>query len=113
VDIYVGNLTYDANDGELRELFKQYGNVTSARVVMDRATGRSKGFGFVEMPSREEAQKAIEATNGTDFQGRPLRVNESQPKPRDGGGGGGGGFRGGGGGGGGGGFGGERRSRSW
>ena len=126
MDIYVGNLPYDVNDDELRELFKQHGQVTSARVVMDRMTGRAKGFGFVEMPDRAEAQKAIEATNGTDFQGRPLRVNESQPKPREGGGGGGGGFRGGGGGGGGGfrggggggggggGFdGGGRRSKSW
>lgn len=97
MDIYVGNLPYTAADGDLQKLFEQYGSVTSARVIIDRMSGRSKGFGFVEMPDRTEAQKAIEATNGADFQGRPLRVNESQPRPREerGGGGGGGGGRGG------------------
>ncbi len=96
MDIYVGNLPYAATDNDLQELFANYGTVTSARVIMDRMTGRSKGFGFVEMPERAEADQAIEAINGSDFQGRPLRVNESQPRPRnDGGrrgGGGGGGF---------------------
>ena len=101
MDIYVGNLPYTATDQELQQLFSQYGKVTSARVVMDRDTGRAKGFGFVEMPDRGEAEKAIQATNGQDMGGRALRVNESQPKPRTGGGGGGGygGGRGGGGGG--------------
>lgn len=97
MDIYVGNLSYDSTDDDLKGLFEQHGQVTSVRVVTDRETGRSKGFGFVEMPDQQEAQKAIEAINGNDFQGRPLRVNESQPKPRfDGprGGGGGGGGRG-------------------
>ena len=107
MDIYVGNLPYDVSDSDLQQLFEKYGTVASARVVMDRATGRAKGFGFVEMNDRAEAEKAIAATNGTDMNGRPLRVNESQPKPpRSEGGGGGyrggsGGSRGGGGGGGG------------
>jgi RNA recognition motif-containing protein len=94
MDIYVGNLSYDAVDSDLQELFEKYGTVTSARVIMDRFSGRSRGFGFVEMPDQKEAETAIENTNGQDFQGRPLRVNESQPKPRgDRGGGGGGGRR--------------------
>lgn len=96
MDIYVGNLPYDTTDADLQSLFEKHGKVASARVIMDRETGRAKGFGFVEMPDRAEAQKAIEATNGSDLNGRPLRVNESQPKPRDdrrGGGGGGGGQR--------------------
>ncbi len=86
MDIYVGNLPYKAGDRDLQELFEQYGNVTSARIIMDRATGQSKGFGFVEMPGRDEAQKAIDSLNQYDFMGRKLRVNESQPKPREGGG---------------------------
>ena len=97
MDIYVGNLPYDTTDQELQQLFEQSGRVASARVVMDRDTGRSKGFGFVEMPDRGEAEKAIQTLNGKDMNGRALRVNESQPKPRTGG------PRGGGGGGGGGG----------
>ena len=111
MDIYVGNLAYSTNDESLKEAFSAYGEVTSARVVTDRMTGRSKGFGFVEMPDRTQAQAAIDALNGKELDGRALRVNESQPKPREerrgGGGGGGGGFRGGRGGGGGG----ERRER--
>ena len=83
MDIYVGNLSYKSTDDDLRALFGQYGEVTSARVVTDRVSGRSKGFGFVEMPVEEEAQKAVDAINGHDFQGRPLRVNKSQPKPRE------------------------------
>jgi RNA recognition motif-containing protein len=83
MDIYVGNLSYKTTDDELRGLFAQYGEVTSARVVTERDTGRSKGFGFVEMPNAEEANKAIAATNEQDFQGRRLRVNASQPRPRD------------------------------
>ncbi len=88
MDIYVGNLPYGATDDDLKELFGKYGSVTSARVITDKMSGRSKGFGFVEMANNSEADKAIKETNGTDFQGRPLRVNESQPKPRTGGGGG-------------------------
>ena len=96
MDIYVGNLPYDVSDSDLQQLFEKYGTVASARVVMDRATGRAKGFGFVEMNDRAEAEKAIAATNGYEMNGRPLRVNESQPKPpRSEGGGGGGGYRGG------------------
>lgn len=101
MDIYVGNLPYAATDPDLQELFEQYGKVTSARVILDRMSGRSKGFGFVEMPEQAEAQAAIDALNGADFMGRPVRVNESQPKPRNDRprGGGGGGYGGGGGGG--------------
>ncbi|MBN1673097.1 MAG: RNA-binding protein [Kiritimatiellae bacterium] len=96
MDIYVGNLPYQATDADLQELFEAHGAVTSARVIIDKFSGRSRGFGFIEMPNREEAEKAIAATNDADFMGRRLRVNESQPKPRrdrDGGGGGGGGGR--------------------
>jgi cold-inducible RNA-binding protein len=99
MDIYVGNLSYDAADTDLQQLFQKHGTVTSARVVMDKMSGRNKGFGFVEMPDHAEAEKAIQALNGQDFMGRPLRVNESQPRPRDGGGRGGAGGGGGGGGG--------------
>jgi len=98
MDIYVGNLAYATSDDDLRNLFSSYGSVASARVCMDRMTGRSKGFGFVEMPNSDEAQAAIAAINGRDIDGRALRVNESQPKPREergGGGGGRGGDRGG------------------
>ena len=93
MDIYVGNLAYSTNDESLRVAFSAYGEVTSARVVSDRMTGRSKGFGFVEMPDRTQAQAAIDALNGKELDSRTLRVNESQPKPREerGGGGGGGG----------------------
>ncbi len=101
MDIYVGNLPYEADDQKLQDLFAQHGTVTSARVIMDRMTDRSKGFGFVEMPDKAEANAAISALNEYDMGGRNLRVNESQPKPRDGGGR--GGYGGGGGGGGGGG----------
>jgi len=97
MDIYVGNLPYEADDQKLQELFSQHGTVTSARVIMDKFSGQSRGFGFVEMPDRTEALAAIEATNEQDLMGRNLRVNESQPKPRRDGGnrdGGGGGNRG-------------------
>ncbi len=82
MDIYVGNLAYSTADQDLREHFEQFGQVSSARVITDRETGRSRGFGFVEMPNNDEAEKAIAETNGNDFMGRPLRVNESQPRPR-------------------------------
>jgi RNA recognition motif-containing protein len=114
MDIYVGNLSYQTDDQALRELFEQYGKVTSSRVITDKFSGQSKGFGFVEMPDASEANKAISALNEQDFQGRNLRVNESQPKPRtERGGGGGGGFGGGGGGGGGGRDRGERGGSRW
>lgn len=109
--LYVGNLPYTFRDGELEQAFSQFGTVTSARVMMERDTGRSKGFGFVEMGSPAEAQAAIDGMNGQQHGGRALVVNEARPmEPRSGGfGGGGGGGRGFGGGGGGGGFGGGRR----
>lgn len=83
MDIYVGNLAYATTDEGLRALFEAYGTVTSARVCTDRMSGRSKGFGFVDMPNQEEAQAAVDAINGREVDGRPLRVNESQPKPRE------------------------------
>ena len=104
--LYVGNLSYEVQDRDLQELFAQYGTVTSARVVMDRDTGRSKGFGFVEMSTDAEAEAAISTLNGQEVGGRALTVNEARPKeegsgPRRSGGGGGRGFGGGGYGGGG------------
>jgi hypothetical protein len=116
--LYVGNLPYSVRDGDLEQSFSQFGVVTSAKVMMERDTGRSKGFGFVEMGSDAEAQAAIEGMNGQPMGGRSLVVNEARPMeprrpPRSGGfggGGGGGGYGGGGyGGGGGGGYGGGRR----
>jgi hypothetical protein len=108
--LYVGNLPYSYRDNDLQQAFGQYGNVTSAKVMMERDTGRSKGFGFVEMGSEEEAQAAIRGMNGQQVGGRGLVVNEArpmEPRPRSGGGGGYGGGGGGGyGGGGGGGYGG-------
>ena len=83
MDIYVGNLAYSTTDEGLRALFAAYGTVSSARVCTDRMTGRSRGFGFVEMPNQQEAQAAVDAINGKEVDGRPLRVNESQPKPRE------------------------------
>jgi RNA recognition motif-containing protein len=107
--LYVGNLTFGVTDSELEQLFAAHGTVTSAQVIMDRDTGRSKGFGFVEMGSDQEAQAAAAALNGKDMNGRALTVNEARPK-EGGGGGGRGGYGGGGGGGGGrGGYGGGRR----
>jgi RNA recognition motif-containing protein len=115
--LYVGNLAFSIGDNELKQFFESCGTVVSATVIMDRATGRSKGFGFVEMSSDQEAQAGIAACNGKEVEGRALTVNEARPKtegggPRGGGrsfggGGGGGGGRGFGGGGGGGG------SRRW
>ncbi len=101
--LYVGNLTYDVDSSGLQQLFSAYGTVNSAEVIADRDSGRSKGFGFVEMSSESEAQAAINALNGKDHGGRALTVNEAKPRESRGGGGGGGGGRGGYGGGGGGG----------
>jgi RNA recognition motif-containing protein len=107
--LYVGNLPYNVSSSDLEQLFSQHGTVESAEVISDRMTGRSKGFGFVEMGSDQEAQAAIAALNGQDHAGRPLTVNEAKPREsRGGGGGGGGGGRGGYGGGRGGGGGGRR-----
>lgn len=107
--LYVGGLPYEVTDGQLQELFADHGTVESARVIADKFTGRSRGFGFVEMGSGEEAQKAIDALNNTQLEGRTLVVNEAKPMERRDGGGGGGGGRNGGRGGGGGGGGGRNR----
>ena len=104
--IYVGNLSYEVDSSELQQLFGQHGTVTSAEVVADKMTGRSRGFGFVEMGSDDEAQAAIAALNGQEHGGRALTVNEAKPREDRGGGGGRGGYGGGGGGGGRGGYGG-------
>jgi RNA recognition motif-containing protein len=102
--LYVGNLAYGISDSDLEQMFAAHGTVQSAQVIMDRDTGRSKGFGFVEMGSDQEAQTAIQALNGKEVDGRSLTVNEARPKEGGGGGGGrGGGYGGGRGGGGGGG----------
>lgn len=105
--LYVGNLSFRTTDDDLRNAFEQFGEVSSASVVMDRETGRSRGFGFVEMANEEEGRAAIEALHGKDLDGRNLTVNEARPREAGGGGGrggfGGGGGRGGFGGGGGGG----------
>jgi RNA recognition motif-containing protein len=100
--LYVGNLSYNTTSSDLEQMFSPHGTVTSAEVIQDRETGRSKGFGFVQMGSDAEAQAAIAALNGQQADGRALTVNEAKPRedrPRGGGGGGGGGGYGGGGGG--------------
>jgi RNA recognition motif-containing protein len=110
--LYVGNLSYETTNADLEQMFGAFGSVQSAQVIMDRDTGRSKGFGFVEMSSDAEAQDAIAGLSGKSVGGRNLTVNEAKPREdRGGGGGGGGGGRGGygGGGGGRGGYGGDRR----
>lgn len=96
--LYVGNLPYGVSDSDLQKVFEAHGRVESAQVITDRDTGRSKGFGFVEMGTDQEAQAAIQALNGQDFNGRALTVNEARPREERGGGGGGGGRSGGGGG---------------
>jgi RNA recognition motif-containing protein len=102
MNLYVGNLLFDVAESDLKSLFEPFGQVTEIRLIMDKFSGKSKGFGFVEMPSKEEAQKAIEALNGKDVKGRAMTVNEAKPKVDRGGRGGfGGGGRGGYGGGGG------------
>lgn len=94
--LYVGNLSYDVSNSDLEQMFQAHGQVQSAQVIMDRDTGRSKGFGFVEMANDQEAQAAITALNGKESNGRALTVNEARPREdRGGGGGGGGGSRGG------------------
>ncbi len=111
--LYVGNLSYNVRDDDLQQAFAQYGTVSSAKVMMDRDTGRSKGFGFVEMGSDPEAQAAINGMNGQALDGRAIVVNEARPREERPGGFGGGGSRGGfGGGGGSGGFGGGGGGRS-
>ena len=103
MNIFVGSLPFSLEEAELKGFFEEYGEVTSARIITDKFSGRSKGFGFIEMPNAEEAQKAIEELNGAEVDGRTIVVNESIEKPKDGTrrpGGGGGGFNRGGGGGG-------------
>lgn len=84
MNIYVGNLPYQCREEDLEELFGEFGEVTSARVVMDRETGRSRGFGFVEMASKEEGDTAIEELDGRDYNGRSLKINEARPRPEGG-----------------------------
>jgi len=98
--LYVGNLSYDADQAALETMFAEHGTVESVNVITDRETGRSKGFGFVEMSSDEEAQAAMAALDGKDCGGRAIKVNEARPQTNRGGRGGGGGYGGGGGGGG-------------
>jgi len=101
VRIYVGNLSYQVTDEELRQAFEAFGEVSSANVIMDKFSGQSKGFGFVEMSSKSEADAAISSLNGKELKGRAMNVNEARPRPGpggEGGGGGRGGSRGGGGG---------------
>ena len=93
MNIYCGNLSYDLTEEELRELFGAHGTVDSARIITDKFSGRSKGFGFVEMPDDSEAQAAISALNGKDYKGRDMKVNEARPREERGGRGGGGGGR--------------------
>jgi cold-inducible RNA-binding protein len=80
MNIYVGNLAYSVSDDQLRELFEEFGEVTSARVIMDKMTGKPRGFGFVEIAADSDAQRAIEGLNGRQFSGRALVVNEARPR---------------------------------
>jgi cold-inducible RNA-binding protein len=82
MNIYVGNLPFSSTDADLERVFAEYGQVDSASVIMDRETGRSRGFGFVEMGNNEEARRAISELDGHDMDGRKLRVNEAQPRRR-------------------------------
>ena len=93
LNIYVGNLSFDTGDSELESLFAQYGEVARASVITDRDTGRSRGFGFVEMRNESDGRAAIEALNGQEVGGRQITVNEAKPRASRGGGGGGGGGR--------------------
>ena len=83
MNIYVGNLPYSVTEQDLRELFESCGEVSSANVIIDKFTKRSKGFGFIEMPSQDEAMEAIDKINDQDFQGRNLKVNEAKPRNDD------------------------------
>ena len=80
MNIYVGNASYNVTEGDLKELFEQYGPVNSVKIVKDKFTGKSKGFAFVEMESRESGQQAIDNLDGKEFQGRTLKVNEARPR---------------------------------
>lgn len=83
INIYVGNLSFSADESDLRGLFENYGSVDSAKIISDQFTGRSRGFGFVEMPNREEGLRAIEELDSKEFNGRALKVNEARPRNRD------------------------------
>lgn len=80
MNIYVGNIPYTISDDDLREKFSEFGEVADARIISDRETGRSKGFGFVEMPNKEEAESAISKLDGQDYSGRTIKVNEARPR---------------------------------
>ncbi len=84
MNLYVGNLSYRLSEDQLREAFEEYGNVTSCTIIKDRTTGESKGFGFIEMPERAEAESAINSLNGRDLMGRKLNVNEARPRTEGG-----------------------------
>lgn len=84
-NIYVGNLSYNAQENQLRELFEEFGEVASVRIIKDKFTGNSKGFAFVEMPSSDQASQAINSLNGTEFAGRNLKINEARPRENNGG----------------------------
>ena len=81
MNIYVGNLSYQASEEELRSVFEQFGEVSSASIINDRDTGQSKGFGFVEMPTQSEGEEAIKQLNGSELGGRNIKVNEARPRP--------------------------------
>ncbi|MCY4641822.1 MAG: RNA-binding protein [Gammaproteobacteria bacterium] len=81
MNIYIGNLPYSISEDELRELFAVHGEVSSASIIMDRESGRSKGFGFIEMPDKAQGESAINALNESNVQGRNVRVNEARPRP--------------------------------
>jgi len=84
MNIYVGNLSFNLSEDDLRAAFQAYGTVEKAAIITDKMSGQSRGFGFVEMPNKEEAVKAIEGLNGKDLKGRNLKVNEAQPRPAGG-----------------------------
>ena len=97
MNIFVSNLSFNVQDQDLRDFFAEYGEISSAKVILDRNTGRSRGFGFVEMPDNEAAQKAIQELDGATVEGRAIRVSEAKPREERSGGGGNGGYGGGGG----------------
>jgi RNA recognition motif-containing protein len=80
MDIYVGNLSYDATEEDVKKLFEEFGEIESVKIITDRYSGRSKGFGFVGMPNEEEAKSAIDALNGKEMMGREIKVNEARPR---------------------------------
>ena len=86
MNIYVGNLSYDTDDHGLRQVFEKYGSVDSVNIIFDKFSGRSKGFGFIEMPDNSEAQKAIDELDGQDLDGRNIKVNQAKPREERGGG---------------------------